>query len=157
MRAALLIAGLLLALGQAQAAGLLGIDIPPRQGAAPETEGPEPHRQVSLKTPLEMQDALLARIDALPYATVDGRQTREGRHFRVDGLTSRYIGHMHYRQDGTVHVSLPPDVIDQLSAAGWGEPHPGYPFIFLIYSPRDSAEMDVVFDIVRLSMELARQ
>jgi hypothetical protein len=51
-------------------------------------------------------------------------------------------------------MTLPDDVAETAYAAGWGEPHPisGTP---LIFGPRDDAELEIVWGLLRSSYECA--
>jgi hypothetical protein len=51
-------------------------------------------------------------------------------------------------------MTLPDQVAEAAYAAGWGEPHPlsGTP---LIFGPRDEAELEVVWVLLRTSYEYA--
>jgi Family of unknown function (DUF5519) len=57
--------------------------------------------------------------------------------------------------DGSLHMTLPPDVAEEAYAKGWGEPHP-YSGTPLIFAPRDEDELEVVFGLLRASYDYAR-
>ena len=64
------------------------------------------------------------------------------------------FAHIHPPEDGSLHMTLPDDVAEAAYAAGWGEPHPvsGTP---LIFGPRDEAELEIVWGLLRSSYEYA--
>ena len=66
-------------------------------------------------------------------------------------LRGREFAHIH--PDASLHVVLPDERAAEAIAAGWAEQHPvaaqlGIPGIVLVYTPRDSAELDVVMDLI---------
>ena len=69
-------------------------------------------------------------------------------------MVGREFAHLHPPEDGSLHLTLPAPVAGAVYAAGWGEPHPmtGTP---LIFGPRDEAELEVVWGLLRVSYEHA--
>lgn len=66
-------------------------------------------------------------------------------------VAGREFSHIH--PDGSLHLPLPADRATEAIAAGWGEPHPiaaqlGVDGLLLIYTPRDFAELEVVWELV---------
>jgi phospholipase/carboxylesterase len=72
-------------------------------------------------------------------------------------MVEREFAHLHPASDGSLHMTLPPDVVDQVIENGWAERHPlagqyGLPAnIVMVYGPRDDDELAVVEDLIRLS------
>ncbi len=66
----------------------------------------------------------------------------------------REFAHIHPAHDGSLHVTLPPDVRQAVLENGWGESHP-VSGTLMIYGPRNAAELEVVWRIVKLSYEYA--
>ena len=140
--------------------------LPPREGAGPHVIGPQPHAQRSQNAPPELQEELLRRALELPgvseaasgvsvpgaRAFVLGEESAGGppEAFQV----GREFAHLHPPEDGSLHMTLPGEVADAAYAQGWGEPHPisGTP---LIFGPRDEAELEVVWGLLRSSYEYA--
>jgi phospholipase/carboxylesterase len=79
-----------------------------------------------------------------PHAFIDGRE----------------FCHLHEPPDGSIHLTLPPAVVETVVARGWAERHPihslgVHPALVLVYAPRDSAELDTVFRLVASSWRFA--
>jgi phospholipase/carboxylesterase len=66
----------------------------------------------------------------------------------------REFAHLHPPEDGSLHMTLPREVAETAFAQGWGEPHPisGTP---LIFGPRNEAELEVAWQLLRSSYEYA--
>lgn len=141
--------------------------LPPRAGSRPTTIGPRPHSQTSQNAPVELQDALAERALGLPFVTgADSRVSVPGARAFVLAeqaaggppeafQAAREFAHLHPPDDGSLHMTLPPDMADEAYRQGWGEPHPisGTP---LIFGPRDSDELETVWRLLRASYEFAR-
>jgi hypothetical protein len=141
--------------------------LPARTGPAPETIGPRPHGQVSQTSPPALQGELAARALALPgVREADSLVSVPGaRAFVLDEgsaggppeafQAAREFAHLHPPEDGSLHMTLAPDVAREAFEKGWGEPHPhsGTP---LIFGPRDEHELEVVWRLLRASYEFAR-
>lgn len=137
-----------------------------RDGPRPDVIGPRPHAQRSQNAPPELQDELIRRALELPG--VSGAESRVSvpgaRAFVLDEghargpseafQAAREFAHVHPPGDGSLHMTLPGDVARAAYASGWGEPHPvsGTP---LIFGPRDEAELEVVWRLLRASYESA--
>ena len=140
--------------------------IPQRDGPPPEVIGPRPHAQRSQNAPAELQNELIRRALELPgVSAADSRVSVPGaRAFVLDEAhalgpseafqAAREFAHVHPPDDGSLHMTLPGDVAQAAYAAGWGEPHPvsGTP---LVFGPRDAAELEVVWGLLRASYEYA--
>jgi phospholipase/carboxylesterase len=60
------------------------------------------------------------------------------------------FAHLHPHSDGSLHLTLPRDLAEEVVAKGWGEPHVVVGWATLmVYGPRDPAELKVVWSIVR--------
>jgi uncharacterized protein (TIGR00369 family) len=64
------------------------------------------------------------------------------------------FGHLHPEHDGSLHLSLPPALYDEVLQAGWGEPHP-ISGTMLVFGPRDEVELEVVWRLVQASYNWA--
>jgi phospholipase/carboxylesterase len=68
-------------------------------------------------------------------------------------LDNREIGHFH-PWDSSLHIALPPQLVDEIVEAGWAEVHPvakvGMARInnVMLFGPRDEHELEVVFNII---------
>jgi hypothetical protein len=76
-------------------------------------------------------------------------------------LAGTEFAHLHGHGDGSLHMSLPKDVVAQAVQQGWAEPHPmarqGYlpETLVMVYGPRDQEELDIVWQLVRISHRFA--
>ncbi len=138
-------------------------DVPLRPGPPAVTTGSVPHQQIAPDIVPEVIAEMAGRIFALPdvesrpSTIVDGASAiwlrdefNLGRPECV--IRERELGHIHL--DGSLHVTLPHGRIPGAQAAGWIEPHPwadtraGFEAYVMIFSPRDSGEVDVILDLV---------
>ncbi len=135
--------------------------VPTRRGAAPRTTQPTParafpHQQLDQNAPTDLQDRLFARARRLPGVQV-GRSLvslPESRAFHLDpevavGPPRSYqrateFAHIHPAHDGSLHLTLPPDLYTAVLEAGWGEPHP-ISGTMMLFGPRDDDELEVVW------------
>ena len=137
-----------------------------REGPPPEVIGPRPHAQRSQNAPAALQEELVRRALELPgVSEADSRVSVPGaRAFVLDEASAHgpreafqvehEFAHIHPSEDGSLHMTLPDQVAEAAYAAGWGEPHPisGTP---LIFGPRDEAELEIVWGLLRSSYEYA--
>ena len=71
------------------------------------------------------------------------------------------FAHIHPPSDGSLHMTLPPDIVAQVVENGWAELHPlagqfGLPGnIVMVYGPRDENELAVVTDLLQASHDHA--
>jgi hypothetical protein len=76
-------------------------------------------------------------------------------------MIGREFAHLHPATDGSLHMVLPPDLVDRVVENGWAERHPlagryGLPGnIVMVYGPRDDDELGIVEDLVRASHSFA--
>jgi Family of unknown function (DUF5519) len=140
--------------------------LPRRAGAAPRVIGPRPHAQRSQNAPRDLQEELLHRVLELPGVSeaTSGVSVPGARAFVLNEGSAggapeafqvgREFAHLHPPEDGSLHMTLPAEVAEAAYARGWGEPHPisGTP---LIFGPRDDAELEVVWRLLRSSYEYA--
>jgi hypothetical protein len=141
--------------------------LPTRSGPPPETIGPRPHAQVSQTPPLALHRQLAARALELPgvqpadsLVSVPGALAFVLDEDAADGppeafQAEREFAHLHPEHDGSLHMTLPPDVAEEAFEKGWGEPHP-YSGTPLIFGPRDEDELEVVWRLLRASYEYAK-
>lgn len=137
-----------------------GVPFPVRVGDATATVGPVPHRQKSERASEPLQDMLVDSINAVDGIRVANRGGFVGRPF-IGANARNWSAHVHYyedgaHQDGSMHIAMPQNVSAEIEAAGWGERHPAYPAMILLYSPRNEAEIAVITDLVKLSYEFAQ-
>ena len=140
--------------------------LPTRSGPAPETIGPRPHAQVSQTSPPTLHRELAARALELPgvhpaenLVSVPGALAFVLDEERAAGpaeafQAGRVFAHLHPQEDGSLHMTLPPDIAAEAYEKGWGEPHP-YSGTPLIFGPRDDNELEVVWGMLQASYEFA--
>jgi phospholipase/carboxylesterase len=143
-----------------------------RAGARPRTTSTNPHAQLDQNAPVWLQEKLflLARglvgvVVAPSHVSVPGTRA-----FHLPAcsqaaengfMVEREFAHQHPPSDGSLHMALPPEIVDTVIANGWAEYHPlagkyGLPGnIVMVYGPRDDAELEIVAALVRASHERA--
>jgi phospholipase/carboxylesterase len=133
-----------------------------------------PHQQLTQTAPVELQEALFERAAALP-AVIVGRS-----HVSVPGarafhlqpsdagreeafMTGGEFAHLHPHSDGSLHLILPEPEARAVIDRGWGEFHPlvlqgiMQPTNLMVYGPRDPAELETVWQILKASYNNARK
>jgi hypothetical protein len=76
-------------------------------------------------------------------------------------MIGREFAHLHPHPDYSLHAMVPVDLVEQLIAAGWAEPHPAArmgllaPTGVMVYAPRDDEEAAVVARIIAASRAFA--
>jgi hypothetical protein len=149
------------------------IDLPPRAGAKPQTTSTNPHQQQSQNPPPEVYDLLLSKAFEFPHVerrpsaiSVPGAQAlwlaEEVAGARPEAfLIGREFAHVHPPYDGSMHMMLPLEAVDEVLAKSWGEPHPMVrrglipPTAVMVYAPRDAAEVDTVVQVIGASYRFA--
>ena len=133
-----------------------------------------PHQQLDQNAPGELQEELFERCRSLP-GVITGRShvsVPGARAFHLDpdlagGAPEAFMrgtefAHLHPAYDGSLHLALPADVATAVIEAGWGEHHPlveqgVMPATqLMVYGPRDSDELEVVWSIFEQSYAFAR-
>ena len=153
--------------GFIELAAMKSLELPLRSGPKPETTRPSrthatPHKQISQNAPPDMQEELFARASSLAGVRVgDSLVSVPGaRAFHLDEALARgpreafqrgrEFAHLHPVHDGSLHLTLPPDVYQEVLAKGWGEPHP-VSGTMMIWGPRDPQELEVIWSLVQAS------
>ena len=147
-------------------------NLPRRPGPRPDTRRPThaqrvAHQQLTQNAPPELQETLFARARALPGVQIGPSlvSVPGARAFCLEARLAQgpagafqreqEFAHLHPAYDGSLHLTLPPTVAQEVLSKGWGEPHPisGTP---MIYGPRDAQELEVVWRLLLLSYQYAR-
>jgi hypothetical protein len=150
------------------------LELPTRSGERP-TTGPEiPHQQLDQTAPAELQEELWRRMAALEGVRTgrSGISLPQTRALHLEPalalgppdafMVGTEFAHVHGAIDGSLHATLPPEVLAQAIERGWAEPHPlarrGVipPTHVMIYGPRDEAELETVWQLVEVSYAFAR-
>jgi hypothetical protein len=147
--------------------------LPRRAGAKPETTSTNPHQQQSQNPTPEVYELLLGKTFDFPHVerrpsaiSVPGARAlwlaEAVASARPEAfLIGREFAHVHPRYDGSMHMMLPPEAVDEVLAKGWGEPHPMArrglipPTAVMVYAPRDAAEVEAILHMIGVSYRFA--
>jgi phospholipase/carboxylesterase len=153
---------------------LPGGELPARAGDRPDVQFRIPQSQLSDLSPQHVQDALWQRISALPgLSSGQSRISVPGaRGLWADDATgpddaflvpaAKEFAHQHPSHDGSLHLALPRALAGDAVAKGWAQVHPlaGVrlsPGFLMVYGPRDEAELEVVWSLVKAAYRHARR
>lgn len=145
---------------------------PRRAGERPHTTATNPHTQLDQNAPPEMQEKVFALARALPGVVVGRSKVSVpgARAFHLPSveraargafMIDRELAHLHPPSDGSLHMTLPPELVEPAIAAGWAERHPlAGKFglvdnIVMVYGPRNEEELAVVGALLAASHEHA--
>lgn len=154
---------------------MLPISIPPpRPGPRPATNSGLPHTQLdqwpspalverltqaSVRLPqVTMRQTRMMTPDTWALSISDGFALGPAEAF-IDGNEFCYL---HGAPSGSVHLTLPQPLRQQVIELGWAEDHPLVTSGFLtqplimVYAPRDSSELAVVLGLLEASYNFAR-
>src|SRR5918998_5348968 len=140
-----------------------------RRGTPPCTTPAYPHEQLTQSGTVALRERLHERAGALP-GVVEGSNGTSAPDTRTYLLEPEYaegpreaflargeFAHLH--PDGSLHLTLPRELGDEVMVQGWGEVHidaetrRGSPIFMMVYAPRDDDELEAVWRIVRSSYE----
>jgi hypothetical protein len=151
---------------------MTAFDLPPRSGPRPRTTAPTrdtpfPHQQLDQLAPELLQERLFQRARLLAGVRV-GRSLvslPESRAFHLEtgaagGPAAAFqrgteFAHIHTGNDGSLHLTLPPQLYAEVLGAGWGEPHP-ISGTMMLFGPRDERELEVAWRVLDASWRWAR-
>ncbi|WP_280497771.1 luciferase family protein [Nocardia asiatica] len=151
------------------------LNLPRRSGDRPRTREHTPHQQLSQISPPDLQEQLWSRMltlaDVLPGRSGVSVPDTRALHLRpamAHGPREAYLvgsefAHLHGHGDGSLHMCLPKEVVAQALRQGWAEQHPmarqGYlpGTLVMVYGPRDQEELEVVWQLVRISHRFAHR
>jgi phospholipase/carboxylesterase len=139
-----------------------------RPGPRPLTTPTNPHTQLDQIAPVALQEQVFSRARDLPGVVVGASHVSVpgARAFHLPGcgdpvpggfMIAQEFAHVHPARDGSLHMALPPKIVDAVIENGWAERHPlagkhGLPNnIVMVYGPRDDAELEIVVALVRAS------
>lgn len=148
--------------------------LPQRAGPRPRTSTRTPHEQLDQNAPVALQRKLAAYmfdrgcVEERPSViSVPGARAMwisDACSVNPDPsafLRGREHAHIHPEYDGSLHMTLPLDLVDEAIEKGWAEPHPLVmrglvpKTDVLVYGPRDEAELEVVKRLVDASFRFA--
>ena len=148
-------------------------DLPRRAGAKPKTTSTKPHQHQSQNPTPDVYELLLRKAFDFPHVerrpsaiSVPGAQAlwlaEAVASARPEAfLIGREFAHVHPPYDGSMHMMLPPEVVNEVLAKGWGEPHPMVrrglipPTAVMVYAPRDAAEVEAILHMIGISYRFA--
>jgi hypothetical protein len=147
--------------------------LPGRFGPRPRVLDALPFRQADQFPPADVLQRLLERCLGIP-----GVRSRQSRFATPQSLAlyladrtptgppeafidGREFCHLHAPPEGSLHLTLPGGVVEQLTALGWVTRHPIHHLgifqnLVLVYAPRNAVELGVVVNLVELSCRFAR-
>lgn len=150
----------------------MAIKLTARTGQKPATGPVIPHQQLSQNAPVDLQESLWQRMIQLPHV-ITGPSLVSAHDTRALHLQPAYargpagslmvgteFAHLHGPGDGSLHMMLPPALVTDIIAKGWGEVHPiarsqPSPALVMIFGPRDADELETVWQLVRASYDFA--
>lgn len=150
------------------------VEIPLRPGDRPETTDTNPHSQISQPIPRDVHDKLAEQAFSLPYVSerpsrvsVPGTRSLVLSQEAAGGPPEAFLSetefcHLHSPEDGSLHMALPPAIVEEAKEQGWAETHPVAEMglipktVVLVYGPRDEDELATVLKFVGESYTFAR-
>ncbi|MEM1418226.1 MAG: luciferase family protein [Myxococcota bacterium] len=147
--------------------------LPHRAGPRPRTTDTNPHTQLDQNAPEALQQQVaafmfgLACVREIPsQISVPGARAMWLHESCAAGpanafMIGREFCHLHPASDGSLHLNLPEDILDEAIAHGWAEPHPLAARgivprnVVMVYGPRDDAELEIVKRLVAASHAFA--
>lgn len=148
--------------------------LPPlRLGTRPRTHRALPHLQLDQLPPAETMEQLVELSRELPH--VHSRQSRMAspRSYALYLADEFALGppeafivdhefcHLHPLPEGSIHLTLPSILREEVVRLGWGELHPIaragiLPALVTAYGPRDHLELEVVLGLIAQSCQFAQ-
>jgi len=139
-----------------------------RAGPRPRTTPTNPHTQLDQIAPRPLQEKVFSLARGLVGVVVGPSHVSVpgARAFHLPQCThpakagfmlEREFAHLHPPRDGSLHMALPPEIVQTVVDNGWAEYHPlagkhGLPGnIVMVYGPRDEGEVEVVGELLRAS------
>ena len=150
------------------------ITLPVRSGEKPRTNYGLPHEQLDQNPPSEIYQALKDQAFDFPFVerrpsiiSVPGAEAlwlqEEGGHGCAEAfMRGNEFAHVHPPYDGSMHMTLPEDLVAEVLEKGWGESHPlvakgqAPMSLVMIFGPRDEMEIDVIINLISESYRFAR-
>jgi hypothetical protein len=133
-----------------------------------------PHQQLSQIAPASLQEELWGRMSRLEGVRVgpSGVSLPQTRALHLDPalalgpreafMVGTEFAHLHGDFDGSLHAMLPRELAAEAIQRGWAELHPiaaagqAPPTVVMLYGPRDAAELETIWELVKASHAFAR-
>jgi len=146
---------------------VLAVDLPLRMSPIPQTTYNVPHLQIGIEAVPHLSERLLDRVGQFPGVSIGptrvsmpggiGFQFDDGVELaRPDVIVGgREFAHLH--ADGSLHVSLDPDVAVAAIESGWAVSHPwadqreGWKGFVMVFTPQTDEDLEVVIQLVESS------
>ncbi len=147
--------------------------LPERFGPKPQTTSSAPHEQLDQNPSAIVYARFKDMAFNFPHVerrpsiiSVPGAEalwlTVEQKH-RCDEafIIGNEFAHVHPPHDGSMHMMLPREDVQDLFDKGWGEAHPlallGHipPTAVMVFAPRDDTEVEIVLQITEMSYRFA--
>ena len=147
---------------------------PPRWGPRPRTQPALPHTQLDQWPPEEIAAELIELSLSLPEVrSKQSRMASPKSHALwlpdrcACGPASAFIDahefcHLHPLPEGSIHLTLPNPLRDQMVRLGWAEQHPLVragimpETLVMVYAPRDRKELAISLNLVWSSYQFAK-
>ena len=143
-------------------------EVPVRVGDQPTLSRTTPREQLTQNAPAQLQETLLLLARTLPgvllrpaLTCVEGSRALHLTPRMALGPAGAFLAdtefaHLHPGYDGSLHLALHPVAALTARRAGWGQPDESLG-AFLLFGPRDEAELAVVWALVYASYRYARR
>ncbi|OWW20808.1 luciferase family protein [Noviherbaspirillum denitrificans] len=148
--------------------------LPLRAGGKPRTTKTNPHMQLDQAPDVTVLESVIRRAAALPGVRVAhslrapagtaglflSRDDAQGPDDAF--LLGTEFAHFHPLPDGSMHMTLPAALRQEVIENGWGESHPlaGFPTVssntLMVFAPRDASEGEILFELIQQSWAYAR-
>ena len=150
------------------------LTLPQRSGERPKTNYGLPHEQLDQNPPPDVYQSLKDRAFDLPFVerrpsiiSVPGAEAmwlqEQGGHGCAEAfMRGNEFAHVHPPYDGSMHMTLPEDLVAEVLEREWGESHPLVPqgeapqTLVMIFGPRDVEELETVLRLIGESYRFAR-
>jgi hypothetical protein len=146
---------------------------PPRSGVRPRMQQALPHLQLDQLPPADTMKELVERSLEIPHVrSKQSRMASPGTHalclddrFALgppDAFVDEHeFCHVHPLPEGSIHLTLPRILREEVVRLGWGERHPIaeagiLTTLVTIYAPRDRQELCAVLDLIVQSCHFAQ-
>ena len=148
-------------------------ELPPRPGPPPQTTDCAPHEQVDQNSSAEVHQRFKSLAFDFPFVerrhsiiSVPGAEAlwlpdEHAHGCRESFMIGNEFAHVHPAHDGSMHLMLPREAVDELFAKGWGEAHPMVltglipDTAVMVFAPRDQKEIETALKILKTSYEFA--
>jgi hypothetical protein len=113
--------------------------------------------QLSLNLPrVQARQSRVAAPDSIALVVDDAVAAGAAEAF-IDG---HEFCHLHPHPEGSVHLILPPSMVEAVVALGWAERHPAHKLgimatLVMVYAPRDECELNVVLTLIECARQFA--